>query len=258
MPDEPPYDEVSALLRDAEWILFITGAGISVDSGLPTYRGVGGLYEGQATEDGVEIEDALSGEMFERRPELTWKYLWQIGEACRGAKPNRAHKVIAELELVKDNVVVMTQNVDGLHRAAGSTNLIEVHGNADRLLCTSCSFRTSAEQLLAGLGDSPPPLPPKCPECDSLIRPDVVLFGEFLSERTQQQLLELTMSKFDLVFSIGTSALFPYITEPVRRANLVGIPTVEVNPVETDISPIVDFRFAGGAAETLGRLWPGA
>ncbi|MHB8899035.1 MAG: Sir2 family NAD-dependent protein deacetylase, partial [Thermoguttaceae bacterium] len=103
---------VADLVRVSDRILFITGAGVSADSGLPTYRGVGGLYNRGETDDGVTIEEALSGPMLEVRPDLTWKYLWQIGEACRGALPNAAHRIMAELESEKAEVWVLTQNVD--------------------------------------------------------------------------------------------------------------------------------------------------
>ena len=114
--------QVARVLRDAESVLFVTGAGVSADSGLPTYRGVGGLYDGEDTEDGVRIEDALSGPMFAKRPALTWKYLWQIGSSCVGAVPNAAHNIIAAIEAEKHDVWVITQNVDGLHRSVGSKN----------------------------------------------------------------------------------------------------------------------------------------
>lgn len=93
--------EVAKILCDARTVLFVTGAGVSADSGLPTYRGVSGLYDGKETEDGVRIEDALSGPMFARRPDLTWKYLWQIASSCAGAVPNAAHDIIAAIESEK-------------------------------------------------------------------------------------------------------------------------------------------------------------
>lgn len=255
MTAERKIAEVAGLIRKSERILFVTGAGISVDSGLPTYRGVGGLYDGQVTEEGIAIEEILSHEMFERRPELTWKYLWEVGEACRGAKPNRAHEVIAELERRKERVVVMTQNVDGLHRSAGSTDLIEVHGRADRVFCTGCDFRCEAEQLVAAAATDKLSLPPLCPECEAVLHPDVVLFGEMLPEEAMARIRQLPEIGFELVVSVGTSSQFFYITEPIRLAKEFGIPTVEINPAETDISAIVDFHLQGGAAETLEQLW---
>ncbi|MEK6239250.1 MAG: hypothetical protein N2C14_31415, partial [Planctomycetales bacterium] len=122
-------DRATEALRACESLLFITGAGVSADSNLPTYRGVGGLYDARDTPDGMPIEEALSGDTFRSRPEISWKYLRQIGEAVQGAQPNRAHQVIAALEKRLPRVWTLTQNVDGLHAAAGSRNVIEVHGN---------------------------------------------------------------------------------------------------------------------------------
>ena len=247
------YDEVADLLRKAESVLFITGAGISADSGLPTYRGVGGLYDGVATDEGLTIEEVLSGPVFELKPELTWKYLWQVGEARQGAEPNRGHEVMAEIEQIKKCVWVMTQNVDGLHRIAGTQNLIEVHGALGKLLCTRCGYDCDSDEILAVHDE--PPLPPLCVECGHVLRPDVVLFEEMLSDLTLRQLNHLDQEDVDLVFSVGTSSIFPYITHPVYSAKFTGVPTVEINPVETSISRTFDFRFASGAAATLDKLW---
>ena len=115
-PIEIALDQIAEHLRQARRVLFITGAGISADSGLPTYRGVGGLYDSDETEEGMRIEDALSGRIFAVRPDITWKYLIQIEKSCRGAKPNAAHFAIACLEEHLDQVMVFTQNVDGLDR----------------------------------------------------------------------------------------------------------------------------------------------
>ena len=112
-------DAAAELLAPAQHILFVTGAGISADSGLPTYRGVGGLYDDADTEDGLPIEVCLSGSMFRRDPARTWKYIREIERACRGARPNPAHELIAELERERERVWVLTQNVDGLHVAGG-------------------------------------------------------------------------------------------------------------------------------------------
>jgi len=116
-------ERIARRLARSRRVLFITGAGISADSGLPTYRGVGGLYNDEATEDGLPIETALSGALFSIRPDVTWKYLAQIAHNCRGAQPNPAHLAIASLERRIPDTVVFTQNVDGLHRKAGSSNL---------------------------------------------------------------------------------------------------------------------------------------
>ncbi|MBN1612305.1 MAG: NAD-dependent protein deacylase, partial [Polyangiaceae bacterium] len=116
MTSESDLDQVTGWLEVARRVLFITGAGISADSGLPTYRGVGGLYNRGVTEDGMAIEEALSGDVFSSRPEVTWRYLRQIEAACRDATCNRAHNVIALLERGPREIWVLTQNVDGFHR----------------------------------------------------------------------------------------------------------------------------------------------
>jgi len=165
-PDPAAVDAAARILRRARSVLFVTGAGISADSGLPTYRGVGGLYESDATEEGLPIEVLLSGETFRRRPATTWKYLGAIERACRGARPNRAHEAIAALEGALPRVVVLTQNIDGLHRAAGSRDVIEIHGDVHRLACTRCAFRARVPDY-EGFE-----MPPRCPECAALVRPE--------------------------------------------------------------------------------------
>ncbi len=240
--------DIALRLARAERVLFITGAGISADSGLPTYRGVGGLYNGEHTEDGLAIEDALSGEVFALRPDITWKYLAQIEENCRGALPNPAHLAIAELERRLDRVTVFTQNVDGLHRKAGSSDVIEIHGNLQELLCTACDFAETVDHLAGH------EVPPRCPRCGSVLRPNVVLFGEALPEAAMERFLDALDAGFDMVFTIGTSGVFPYIAEPVVWAAQSGIPTVEINPLQTRLSPIVDYHLPLGAAVAMQAL----
>lgn len=240
--------EVSTLLGRARRVLFITGAGISADSGLPTYRGIGGLYEDAATDDGVPIEVALSGMMLARNPALCWKHIHQIESACRGARPNRAHEVIAALEQGGRETWVLTQNVDGLHGDAGSKNLIEIHGTVRKLLCTGCGAKFSVTSY-EGMQ-----IPPACEACGALVRPEVVLFGEMLPGPAIAQLSRELSRGFDLVFSVGTTSVFPYIAEPVERARRMGLPTVEINPGETEVSGIVSYRMRCGAAAALSAI----
>ncbi|MEL7496919.1 MAG: NAD-dependent protein deacylase [Planctomycetota bacterium] len=238
------------MLHEAKRIVVITGAGISADSGLPTYRGIGGLYDDGDTEDGMPIEKALSGPVFQRQPEITWKYLAEIERGARGATFNRGHEVLAEMEAHFDELWILTQNVDGFHGAAGSTNVIEIHGNLHRMKCTVCKYRKFYENY-DGFE-----LPPTCPDCQSLVRPDVVLFEEQLPEKEIQKLYACHEIPFDLVISIGTSSYFPYIIEPVLMANRQGVPTVEINPGTTSLSDLVELRVPLGAAEALDRVWP--
>ncbi len=245
---EAAIREFAGLLRNARRILFITGAGISADSGLPTYRGVGGLYEDGLTVEGLSIEEALSGPMFRARPDLTWKYLAQIERACRGALPNAAHLGIAALESGREQVAVLTQNVDGLHEAAGSRDVIEIHGNLRHLQCTRCGTTQQVEDYAALT------IPPACGRCGGMVRPQVVLFGESLPGSALRRLRDALQAGPDLVCTIGTSSVFPYIVEPVWWARQVGIPTVEINPGESEVSAVVQLRLPMGAAEAFTRL----
>lgn len=245
---EASLREATRLLAEAEAILFITGAGVSADSGLPTYRGIGGLYEDADTEEGLPIEEVLSGPMFARRPELVWRHIASIEAVCRGVAPNRAHQVIAELERARPRVVTLTQNVDGLHGAAGAREVIEIHGNIHTLRCTGCRA-TRAVRDYAGLA-----LPPRCATCAAVERPEVVLFGEMLPPAAVERLEDELDRGFDLVVSVGTSSLFPYIAGPVLDAARRGTPTVEINPGETVVSGAVDVRLEVGAALALGEL----
>ncbi|MCB9076594.1 MAG: NAD-dependent protein deacylase [Anaerolineaceae bacterium] len=251
---EKTIKSIAEVIDQAEHILFITGAGISADSGLPTYRGVGGLYEDEFTAEGISIEMALSAYMFTRRPDITWKYLWQIGSACHGASFNRAHEIIALIQQRKPNSVVLTQNIDGLHRAAGTTNLIEVHGHAFDLYCTRCRANFSAADVIANY-EVKPSLPPLCPRCDGMIRPDVVLFGEQLPDGAVSAMMGLAFQPIDLVIAIGTSSSFPYILKPLIDARYRGAPTVEINPADTHVSDIVTYRLKLRAAEAMEKIW---
>ena len=246
--DRAAVEKLADLLRRDPSVLFVTGAGISADSGLPTYRGVGGLYNDGGVHEGMAIEEALSGPVFRRRPEITWKYLTQVEEACRGAKPNRAHEVIAALEERLGRVVTLTQNVDGLHRLAGSRELIEIHGNVHDLVCTMCGWRDRVKDYsqLAAV--------PECPACMSIIRPQVVLFGEMLPSHAIER-LEVELAKgFDLVFSVGTTSVFPYIAAPIHIVNRTGGTTVEINPGTSEVSRDVTMRVKTGAAAALGAI----
>ena len=243
--------EVVELMRQSNSLLFITGAGMSAESGLPTYRGVGGLYDVDTTSEGLPIEEILSGAMLMSSPDLTWKYLMQIADACGDAAFNRGHAVLAEMEAHFDRLWIVTQNVDGFHQAAGSKNVIDLHGDLHELICTRCDYRNRFEND----EQTQLELPPMCPECQCLLRPDVVLFGEMLpTEKTDLMYGELS-NGFDMVFSIGTSSVFRYISWPVEVARQNGVPTVEINPGTSDVSHLVDIQLPLPAATTLDEIW---
>jgi len=241
--------DIVSILHTSESILFITGAGVSADSGLPTYRGIGGLYNRERTEEGCRIEEALSGEMLRVRPDIPWKYILQIERNCRGARFNRAHEVIAALERQFPKVWTLTQNIDGFHRDAGSKNIIEIHGDIHDILCTNCEYKDTVYDYRALNGV------PHCPHCGEVVRPAVVLFGERLPYHKMGVLQRELDRGFDIVFSIGTTSVFPYIAEPVILAKHRGNVTVEINPGYSEITDLFDFKFFSGAAETLDEIW---
>jgi NAD-dependent deacetylase len=243
----------SALLR-SERILFVTGAGISADSGLPTYRGVGGLYDGKATDDGYAIEEALSATVWRSRPDITWKYLWQIGHACVDAKPNAAHLAIASWQQHKPQCTLLTQNVDGLHRKAGSTDLIEIHGHAFDLYCCGCGRAFDAAQLINNYHDGFGGVP-TCAHCGGIVRPNVVLFEEMLPEPAIGRLQDVLNEPLDMVVSIGTSAAFPYIVQPLLIGRRQGAVCVDINP-DAALARYVDYQLPLSAATAMAQLMP--
>ena len=241
---------VAQAIKQAERILLITGAGLSADSGLPTYRGVGGLYNGH-TAEGLPIEAALSGHMLQRDPALCWKYLAELGRACLGAQANAGHYAIAELQRRKPQCWLLTQNIDGYHRAAGSPmeRVIEIHGELAPLYCQSCG--AVDVELAAHLER---PLPPLCKQCAGVLRPPVVLFEEMLPEQAIGTLYDEVRKGFEVVISIGTSASFPYIVEPLLRTRQAGGFTAEINPQRTDLSGRVNVHLQGRALDVLPEL----
>ena len=154
--------------------------------------------------------------MLAARPEITWNYLLELEKATRGVVPNRGHRVIAEMDEYFDEVWTITQNVDGLHHRAGSRNVIDIHGDLHNLGCTRCDYGTTVPDY-AELT-----LPPRCPACQGVLRPAVVLFGEQLPTCKLARFWREFERGFDMVFSVGTSSLFDYIAAPVRRPGCPG------------------------------------
>jgi NAD-dependent deacetylase len=239
---------ITELLRASRRVLFITGAGVSAESGIPTFRGATGAFADGLTEEGIPFEDVLSATTFRKDPRLSWKYFFRLEQALRGKRPNGAHHAIAALEAPGRRVWVATQNIDGLHQSAGSTAVIELHGNLRRLICTRCDYQAYRETFegLAAL--------PLCPECEHVLRPDAVLYEEMLPEHALDQLEVEQGNGFDLIFSVGTSSVFDYVAYPVMIAARRGTPTVEINPEPTLLSEVVQFRFAAPAGGVLQEL----
>jgi len=250
--DRRAIDRAVQRLGRARRVLAITGAGLSADSGLPTYRGVDGLYHADRTADhGHPIEEALSRPMLFEKPEITWRHIMELERPNRGAKPNRGHRVLAEMDGYFDAVWVLTQNVDGLHHEAGSRHVLDLHGDLHELRCTRCDYH---ERVVDYSGLATPPF---CPSCGGVLRPQVVLFGEPLCAEKLRRLDEEMRTGFDLIFTIGTSSLFDYIAAPVRAAKAAGKTTVEINPGQTAVSDLVDIKIQAHAAVALDRIWEG-
>jgi NAD-dependent deacetylase len=245
---ELPRDLVAALGR-VRSLGAITGAGVSAESGIRTYRGRGGLYDDP--EEGDRTVEALSGPTLRRDPARTWEVVGALARRSLDAEPNAAHRALVELEEDLEDFVLLTQNVDGLHRAAGSREVIDIHGDVRDAVCTRCELRWRMEpaalRALAGV--------PTCEACGGGLRPDVVLFGEMLpAEKVRRLQRRLIDEPPELIVVAGTSALFPYIAEPVVRAARRGLPTVEVNPEPTPLSAVVRWSLRGRAGDVLPRM----
>jgi NAD-dependent deacetylase len=229
-------------LRAVRSVGAITGAGVSRGSGLPTYRGKGGIYDDP--EEGDRTVEALSGPTLAVDPDRTWRAVAKLARQAQDARPSAAHLALAGIERVVERFVLLTQNVDGLHQAAGSRRVIDIHGDVLATRCLSCGAegRLEREALLA-LAESP-----RCHACDGVLRPGAVLFGEMLPvDKVEQMIDEFHRKVPDLVLIAGTSAMFPYIAEPVVTAVRSGKLTVEVNPEATPTSRLVAFSLRGEA-----------
>ena len=223
-------------LRESESIVFFTGAGISSESGIPTFRGKDGIW------NKLKPEELANFNAFMRNPEMVWQWYNHRKKIIHEAQPNAAHLTIAEMQNHFKNVTVVTQNIDNLHRRAGSNTVFELHGNIERNFCINCKkFYNEELDFSKGI--------PKC-ECGGLIRPDVVWFGEYLPE---DQFLggEKAAISSDVFFVVGTSAVVYPAAGLVYTAKQSGATIVEVNIEETPLSSIANYSFFGKAGEIL-------
>ena len=233
-------------LKNAGRVLFLTGAGISADSGLPVYRGQGGLYNSGATEEGIPFEEVLSAQTLRTAPGRIWEFLGRIDSANRNAAPSAAHRILAGFQKsLTGDVLLVTQNIDGLHTKAGSSDVVELHGSLHRIRCEHCGWKAAIENYdrLDALR--------VCPECHYVTRPDVVLFGESLPYREIQRLVDESALGFDIGFAIGTTASFPYIRSPFEQIKEGGGLVVEINPCETALSDLADYKLRTTASKAL-------
>lgn len=245
-PLQLPQDLLDQL-RQVTSVGVITGAGISAESGVPTYRGAGGVYD-DPTEGDRTIE-ALSIDTLLTEPDRTWRAIAALASKGRAATPNAAHRALVDLERRVDRFALLTQNIDGLHQAAGSQNVIAIHGDASRAYCMGCH---APEVVDFG---NPPQQTPVCTKCGGALRPDVVLFGEMLDPQLINRISEeFLQDPPDLVLAVGTTAQFPYIRQPMVAAVHAGRLTLEVNPERTPLSNAVDYYLSQKAGNVLPLL----
>lgn len=228
-------------LRAAQHVAVLTGAGVSAESGIPTFRDAQvGLWAQ------YRPEDLATPEAFERNPRLVWDwYAWR-GEMTRRAQPNPGHYALAEMQRHVAQFNLITQNVDGFHQLAGSTNVIELHGNIMRIKC-------SRENVVIDRWAAAAETPPRCPHCGAYLRPDVVWFGERLPPDALESAAQAATA-CDVFFSIGTSSLVEPAASLARLALQHGAAVVEINPTITPLTSRATFVLQGASGEILPAL----
>jgi len=226
-------------LSDSKKIVFFTGAGISAESGIPTFRGKDGIW------NKLKPEELANFNAFMRNPKMVWEWYSHRKKIIHESKPNAGHFAIAGMQDLFDEVTVVTQNIDNLHRRAGSKKIFELHGNIERNFCINCrTFYNKELDFSNGV--------PIC-KCGGLIRPDVVWFGEYLPE-DQFEGGEKASLLSDIFFVVGTSAVVYPAAGLVHAAKHAGSFIVEVNVVETEISSLCDESFIGEAGKILPEI----
>lgn len=233
-------DRIREWLRCASSIAVLTGAGISAESGIPTFRGPGGLWRQ------YRPEDLATPEAFARDPKLVWEwYDWRRGLIAQ-AQPNPGHVALAEMERRARNFTLITQNVDGLHDRAGNRQVLRVHGDIWTVRCSACGRERK------DLRPTIPDLPPRC-SCGAIERPGVVWFGEALPQDVWF-CAEQAARDASVFLVVGTAAVVYPAAGLVNLAKSRGAKIVEINIAETPISTMVDTSLRGPAAELLPQL----
>lgn len=234
-------EQLISIIRSAKKIVVLTGAGISAESDVPTFRDAQtGLWAS------FKPEELATPEAFLRNPKMVWEWYAYRREMVDKVKPNPGHYALVELEKMVPEFLLVTQNIDNLHQQAGSRNIIELHGNIKRVKC----FKEGT--IVTQWKDSDE-VPPRCPDCGDYLRPDVVWFGEMLPFGAMENATRAARS-CDVFFSVGTSsvvypaAYLPY--DALRRSATV----IEVNPEETPLTEHAHYHLRGKAGEVLPEL----
>jgi len=227
-------------VKAAQKVAALTGAGVSAESGVPTFRGEDGLWKK------FRPEELANFDAFMRNPELVWEWYTYRKELISEVQPNPGHFVLVKLEEIYPDFTLITQNVDGLHWKAGSQNILELHGNILRSQCVECGEKSDTAKM-RGKGELP-----RC-RCGALMRPDVVWFGEMLPQEVLDRAFEAAR-ECDLFFSIGTSAVVQPAASLPMVAKQAGAFVVEINSEQTVISDSVDESIQGMSGEVLPKL----
>jgi len=237
------YNEIEKtreILLNTKKLTVLSGAGISAESGIPTFRGADGLWQK------YNVTQLATPEAFKKDPKLVWDfYNWRRGLISK-AKCNLAHKALVKLEQKISDFCLITQNIDDLHRKAGNKNIIELHGNIWWIRCTKCDFLKEDRRI-------PLPFPPLCPKCQSLLRPHVVWFGEALDP----DILALAIKEIkttEILLVVGTSATVQPAASLIWIAKENGAFLIEVNSEPSEATPIMDISLRGKAGEILPQL----
>jgi NAD-dependent deacetylase len=241
----------AATLLAARHVVALTGAGLSVESGIPPFRGPGGLWTkyGEPPMDGYQrfLRDPKEHWRGRLNPEAPWARA--LGETLAAAKPNAGHRALAELERRGYCAALITQNIDDLHCQAGTRNLLEIHGNHYLLRCIECTTRFTQQELPV----DPANLPPHCPSCGGIVKGDTVHFGEPIPADVLRGCYE-QVGRADCMLVAGTSAtVYPAADFPVEVARRGGC-VIEVNPDETELSRLSTHSLRGPGGAVLERL----
>lgn len=232
------FDSLARQIKDAQKIVFVTGAGISAESGIPTFRGKEGLWRKY---DPMQLATI---DAFFENPHLVWEWYEERRKNILAANPNKGHFAIADLARHKD-VIVLTQNIDGLHQRAGSKNVLELHGSIIRIKCTICDFK---DNITSSFDE----LPPKC-KCGNILRPDVVWFGEGLPQDVWSEAI-LHAQTCDVMIIAGTSLVVSPANTLPMHAKQNGAVLIEVNPEKTVMSSDMDLSVRETSANVLPQL----
>lgn len=232
--------DLARLLAEVDRLVVLTGAGISVESGIPPFRGPEGLWRS------FRPEQLATPQAFQQDPHLVWEwYDWRRGKIAP-TRPNPGHEALVRFEARIPDFLLLTQNVDGLHRLAGSRRLLEIHGNIWEVRCLECG-RVKEDRRV------PLPLLPHCESCGGLLRPNVVWFGESLNPDILNQ-AQAALSQAQVVLVVGTSAVVQPAASFALWARQSGARIAEINLDPTPLTAQCDFALSGRAGEILPRL----